>query len=271
MKINRNIPRYLTIAFWCCIIASTLVLVVAAVKSKSEQICAGFEINIKEPVSGQWFVEKNDIFRLLTIEGTEQIKGKQLHKFDLKKMEERLKKDIWIKDAQLFFDNRSVLLVKISQRVPVARIFTVGGNSFYIDSAAKKLPLSRKISARLPVFTGFPVEKVRLQRDSILLLQVKELSSFILGDPFWMAQVAQVDITSNREYEIIPTIGNHIIQFGNGNDIEKKFRKLMLFYQQVIVKTGFEKYKVINIQYIDQVIGVKKEEGNVQKPNYSNN
>jgi cell division protein FtsQ len=55
---------------------------------------------------------------------------------------------------QLFFDNNEVLQVVIDEREPIARIFTVAGNSYYIDSSLERLPLSDKMSARLPVFTN---------------------------------------------------------------------------------------------------------------------
>ena len=59
----------------------------------------------------------------------------------------------------MWFDNRNVLHVEVYEREPIARIFTTAGNSFYIDSTERKLPLSDKMSARVPVFTGFPDKK----------------------------------------------------------------------------------------------------------------
>ncbi|MBK6829167.1 MAG: hypothetical protein IPG86_20990 [Chitinophagaceae bacterium] len=63
----------------------------------------------------------------------------------------------------------------VEEREPVARIFTSGGNTFYIDSSNTMLPLSEKFSARLPVFTGFPSEaKVLSKADSNLLNDIKK-------------------------------------------------------------------------------------------------
>jgi cell division protein FtsQ len=138
-------------------------------------------------------------------------------------------------------------------------MFTINGQSFYIDITGARLPLSDKQSARLPVFTGFPSDKTKLKKaDSILLQQAKDLADYILKDPFWMAQVAQIDITGARNFEIVPTVGNHIIEFGDGTDPEKKFARLMLFYKQVLSKVGMNRYEKINIQYNKQVIGIKK-------------
>ncbi len=72
-------------------------------------------------------------------------------------------------------------------------------------------------------------KKLRTASDRKLVKQIKELSLYLLKDPFWMAQVSQIDITPAREFEMVPTIGNHLIEFGDGNDYEKKFRRLYVF------------------------------------------
>ena len=53
-------------------------------------------------------------------------------------------------------------------------------------------------------------------------------------------------------------VGNHIIEFGDGTDFDKKFARLLQFYQLVLSKTGMDKYERVNVQYEKQVIGVKK-------------
>jgi cell division protein FtsQ len=171
-------------------------------------------------------------------------------------MEALLEGNVWVKDAELYFDNREVLHVSVLEKEPIARIFTVTGRSYYIDEQEKRLPLSSRMTARVPVFTGFP-EKVLGKKDSALLHQVKNTAVFILHHPFWMAQVAQVNLTAERHFEMIPVVGNHTVMLGNGEEMDRKFRRLFIFYKNVLSKTGFEKYKAINVQYAGQVIGVK--------------
>ena len=174
-------------------------------------------------------------------------------------MEAALEKNVWIRDAQLFFDNNEILRVNVTEREPVARVFTADGNSWYIDSAGVQLPISARLTAKLPVFTGYPSAKIRPQGiDSALTGQVRMLSAFIRKDPFWMAQIAQIDITPTRTFEMVPVIGNHLIEFGDGNDYEQKFHRLFVFYKEVLSRTGFDKYSRVDVQYAGQVIGTKK-------------
>ena len=193
---------------------------------------------------------------MLTTQGG--LQGRAIKSFDLRKMENQLKSNVWVKDAELYFDNSRILQVRVEERMPLVRLFTVNGNSFYIDSSGEKLPLSDKFSARLPVFTSFPSEKDKLNSaDSVLMRDIIKISEFVTHDDFWMAQVSQVDILPDRSFEIIPMVGNHIIQFGDGTDYEKKFKRLLLFYQQVLSKTGMDVYQKLNVRYARQVIGVK--------------
>jgi cell division protein FtsQ len=122
-----------------------------------------------------------------------------------------------------------------------------------------QLPWSGRSVIRLPVFTNFPAEKTRLYgSDSVLLQQVKTLGWYILKDTFWMAAIEQVNITADRRFQMVPVIGNHIVEFGDGNDYEQKFRRLLVFYREVSGKTGFDKYSIVDVQYAGQVIGTRK-------------
>jgi cell division protein FtsQ len=241
-----------------------VVLLIAAVNSRNQQICKGYDIDINGNAEGHWFIDKNDIVNVLTNNKTVSIKNKKVESFDLNRLEAKLEKEVWIKDAELYFDNKGILKVNVEEREPIARIFNSQGQSFYIDSTGHRLPLSDKMSARLPVFTSFPgdAKKIRSKADKKLIKQIKDLSLFLLKDPFWMAQVAQIDITPAREFEIVPTVGNHLVEFGDGENYEKKFKRLFVFYKQVLAKTGMEKYERIKVQYDKQVIGVKKENNN---------
>lgn len=257
MSIRKHIRKTLFISFWCLAAAGILVLLIAAVQSRKQKNCAGFDIDIKG-ATDELFIDTKDIEDLLTNKGKFSIKGRELQQFDLRKMEANLKNNVWISEAELFFDNDQVLQIRVKERQPIARIFTVGGNSFYIDSAAIRLPLSDKLAARLPVFTGFPSEAVKLNSaDSLLMRQISAMSGYILRDSFCMALIAQVDIRETRDMEIIPTIGKQVIEWGDASDYEKKFRRLKLFYTKVLSQTGLDYYERVKVQYANQVVGVK--------------
>ena len=257
---RRKIYRVLAVAAWCLVGIGVCILLGAAVKDRSTDSCTGYEIDINGSANGIWFIDKKDIVTILSSNGAEKIKGRRLGSFDLNALEAKIERNVWIADAQLFFDNTGVMQVRVKEREPVARVFSENGTSFYIDTAAKVLPLSDKMVARLPVFTGFPATGTRIQKkDMALARDVIALSGFITRHPFWMAQVAQLDIRNRKEFDLLPVVGNHVIELGEAAGYEKKFNRLLNFYTQVLSKTGMDKYTVIRLQFRDQVVAVKKE------------
>ncbi|HWK02840.1 MAG TPA: hypothetical protein VNS58_04385 [Puia sp.] len=253
-----SIRKIFVVMFWCIAGAGVLVLLVAAIKYRNNKTCKGYKIEISGP-SGALFIGKKEINDLLASAGAGQWKDRPTQSFDLRRMESVLEKNVWIRDAQLFFDNNGVLEVKVIEREPAARIFTESGNSFYIDSSGVQLPLSDKLPVKLPVFTDYPAPGIRLHgKDSLLTVQIRQLSAFIRNDSFWMAQIAQIAITSDRGFELVPMIGNHLIEFGDGEDYQQKFHRLFIFYKEVLSRTGFDKYSRIDVAYAGQVVGTKK-------------
>ena len=260
-KKRYSIKKILFATLWLVVGIGTTVLLVAGVKKRDAAKCKEVVIKISgiENIDGPKFVDEEDILNTIEKISVGNPKGKTIGSFNLKEIEEELEKSKWVKNAELFFDNNNVLKVNLQEREPVARIFTTGNTSFYIDTALMMLPLSDKFSAKLPVFTGFPSDKIVLSvADSSLLNEVKVISIAIQKNPFRMAMIDQVDITPQRSFEMIPKIGNQIIMFGNAIDAAEKFDKLELFYKDVMVKTGWNKYSVIDVQYKNQIVAKRK-------------
>lgn len=254
---NKNKIKNILVAMgWILAGTAGIVLLVAAVHTKDIKKCKGIEINISG-VGNNFFIDKNDVLSIIKRFAGGWPEGKAIENFDLLGIEKALLKDVWIKRANLFFDNNEVLRASIEEREPVARVFVQGGSSFYIDSMVMMLPLSEKFSARLPVFTGFPTDaRVLSKADSSLLKGIKTISVQIQNDSFLMAMIDQVDITPQRSFEMIPKIGNQIILFGDASDAAEKFRKLKLLYKNVIVKYGWSRYSSINLEYNNQVVAI---------------
>jgi cell division protein FtsQ len=262
-KTRYSIKKITFAILWLVVGVSTAVLLAAAIRKKDSSHCKKIDIKItgieNSLFGDEKFVDEKDILNTIKNVCNANPIGKSIGSFDLRKIEIELEKSKWVKNAELFFDNNDVLKVKVQEREPVARVFTTGATSFYIDTALNMLPLSDKFSARLPVFTGFPSDKIVLSpADSNLLRGIKIISSAIQKNSFLMAMIEQVDITPQYNFEMIPKIGNQVIVFGNATDVEEKFSKLQLFYKQVMVKSGWGRYSEINVQFKNQLVAKRK-------------
>lgn len=262
MSAKRTIRKILFAALWLAIGGGMLTLLIAAMGKQKKELCSNYEISIRATSSDNFFLDESEILQLLKSTAHGNIKGQPKSAFNLQRMEQLLEDNVWIKDAQLYFDNQAVLHVAVEEREPVARLFTATGRSFYIDETGRSLPLSDNMIAKVPVFTGFP--ETLTKADSTVLTAIDTIAQYINSHPFWAAQVAQVDMVADCgpccwEFELVPVIGRHLIKLGNGEQIPQKFQRLLAFYQQVLSRTGFDRYKTIDARFAGQVIGSKSE------------
>lgn len=243
---------------WLLVISGIATLLVAANNKREDHVCKDILIGIKGN-EGKFYVEKEDVLNLIekTVGGS--LLHRNIRSINLNKLESELKTNAWIRHAELYFDSKDALHVFVEEREPIARVFTNAGNSFYMDSSGARMPLLDKMSIRVPVITGFTSARKFNAADSALLKQTKQVVQFIYSNDFWNAQIGQIDITAEREFELIPVIGDHIIRLGDGENIEEKLNRLYVFYKQVMSKVGFNKYAALDVEFKGQVVAIRKE------------
>ena len=242
---------------WSIAGVALIVLFTYAWQDKSQKKCTGVQIELVGDNTAMLFMDEMEIKALLAEQGVKQ--GVPMIGLNLVKIEQSLSNIKWIKNAEIFIDNKQEVQVRIEQRIPVARIFTASGGSFFIDSTAKQLPLKQLTVMRLPVITGFPTGQEQLSKpDSALLSHVLKLVMLIRKDSFFSAQVAQVNIASNGDLEIIPSLGDHLVLLGSIENIEDKLNRLYTFYKKVWIQSGINAYQVLDCRFDHQIIALKK-------------
>jgi cell division protein FtsQ len=250
--------KLLLTVVWVSVGTIAIVLLVAAAQNQNGKVCKDVVVTIKG-VDGVDYVSKKQILQTISGGKPELMKGQLIKTFDLQQLEDLLETNLWIRNAELFFDNNDVLRADITEREPVARVFMTNGQSFYIDDMGEQLPITNDQIARVPVFTSFPNETTAAKtKDSLLQQQVKEVGRFILKSDFWMAQVDQVNI-NNYEFELIPKLGKHTILLGNSEMLPQKFNRLLLFYKNIMSKTGWNYYSALDVRYNKQLVAVRRD------------
>lgn len=242
--------------FWILSGIGMVVLLGAAMQRKQALTCKDIRVSIAG-AEEHMFIDEQDVLKLIKEQGV--FEGRVMGKVALRSIEEALEQNPWIKNAELFFDNQRVLEVSIEERQPIARVFTAQGNSFYLDSVGIRLPLSDKLSARVPMFTGFPSDLEKLSKpDSLLLQGILSIGNYIMVDSFWRAQTAQIDINKEGQFELIPVVGNHRVVLGSAEELDAKLNRLYTFYRQAWLQNGIHRYEKLDVQYKGQVVAVKR-------------
>jgi cell division protein FtsQ len=255
---KKIVKRIIITSVWGLIAAGGIVLLIAATRQQSAKVCNDVVVNVKS-VDGVQYISEKKILSTISGGAPGQLKGQLIKTFDLQQLEQLLERNLWIRNAELFFDNKDVLHVEIQERKPVARVFSLSGETFYVDDMGGQLPTTNDQIARVPVFTSFPaITKPVTGKDSILLQQVKDVGTYLMKNSFWMAQVEQVNI-SNYEMELIPKLGKHIILFGDGTEVEAKFKRILLFYKEIMNKTGWNYYSSLDVRYEKQLVAIRRD------------
>lgn len=242
---------------WSIAAAALVFLFVIAWKAKAAKKITEVQVELVGESTTAIFMDENEIAQILKDQGI--AKGAIVEGINLTAIENDLEKIRWIKNAELFINNQQLLEVKIQQRIPVARVFTVAGTSFYIDEEGWRLPLKQLTVLRLPVFTGFPSDQEKLSApDSLLLKDIRFFSNTIKTDSFFTAQIAQVNIEPNGDFYLIPSLGDHMVLIGTIENLEDKLNRLYTFYKKVWVQSGINAYQVLDCRFDGQIVALKK-------------
>lgn len=217
-------------------------------------------VNVSIP-GGQYFIDKQEVDHIIEVT-SHSLVGRPIENINIQELEDKLKANPFIEFAKVYTEMDGVLRVEVSQRQPILRIMNHYDMDFYVDQNGLKIPLSSNFTARVLVANGFIEELFTNRVDSLHTRLAKDLfktADYIRKDSLWDAQIAQMYVNSEREIELIPRVGNQRILIGNADSLNVKLNNLQAFYKQVLPKVGWDTYKVINVKYTNQVIGIKNE------------
>jgi cell division protein FtsQ len=254
---KKPIWRIILISFiWLISLGGVVVLMSFIEIKKAEMVCKDVKIYIP---GSQYFIDKKEVEQILQLSSFSLV-GRKIDNINLHDLENRLKANPFVEYAKVYADMDGVIMMEIEQRQPIMRIMNQFEQDFYIDKNGLKLPMSANFTARVLAANGFIEEPFGGKVDTLHTALAKDLfktMAYITGDSLWNAQISQVYVNPAHEIELIPRVGNQRILLGNADSIERKFHNLLAFYKQALPQVGWDAYKLINIKYANQVIGVK--------------
>lgn len=202
------------------------------------------------------FLDEGDIIDLMQL-SKENLAGTSIDAINLKAIEKKIKRQPFIKNANLYSDLKGNLVVRAELRRPIARIVRNDGPDGYIAEDGTIMPVSEKFTSRVILVSGPFVPKMLEQNNMNAKeesRQILDLINAIRDDEFWNAQIAQLDIDNKSRVTLYPQVGDERIEFGKPDNLEIKFRKLMIFYKEILPRTGWNKYNRVNLEYEGQIV-----------------
>ncbi len=254
---------------WLTLITYLVIGLWFVTKRNRELVCSDIKVKVVDS-SENAFITSKDIKRIVDVKGKSPI-GKPLKSINTFELENRLSTMMSVRDVQIYKTADGILSIKVKQRRPLVRIFNAKNQSYYIDEQGLVMPLSGKFAAHVLVVNGaikehFPFKAnedvtqwdTTFNKREPLLRKIYNFAQFVSGNDFWNAQIAQVYVDSSNDVELIPRVGSQVILLGSLDDFEKKLEKLKMFYEKALPAEGWNKYKMINLKYSNQIICTKR-------------
>lgn len=252
MKFKFNIKRELKIIGALAVAAG----IIAFTEGRQRNIVVG-DVRVKiENMQENHFLDEQDIVSIMEFDKV-AMKGASFSEVNMREVERKIRKQPFVKDAQLYSDLKGNITVRASLRRPVARIVRNDGPDGYIAEDGTIMPVSDKFTSRVVLVSGSYVPALLNQKSLTETEDGQKLMDVILkirDDDFWSAQIAQVDINKKMKITLLPQVGNERIEFGMPDRLEQKFDKLMLFYKEILPRMGWNKYTRVNLEYSGQIV-----------------
>ncbi|ASU35899.1 cell division protein FtsQ/DivIB [Mucilaginibacter xinganensis] len=248
--------RLLISLAWIISFGGLIVLMSFIERKKGEVLCKDVKIYIP---GNQYFIDREEVDNILQVNSNALI-GRRMELININLLEKKLKANPFIEFAKVYTDMDGIINVEISQRQPILRLMNRFDQDFYVDQHGLKIPLSANFTARVIVANGYIDELFANHVDSLHTAMARQLfktADYIRRDSLWDAQIAQIYVNKDHEIELIPRVGNNRILLGDADSLDNKFHNLRVFYKKALPLVGWDAYKVINIKYANQVVGVK--------------
>lgn len=231
-----------------------LIIIGFVEKRHENRVCRSIIVHLNNQLEN-YFIADADIRALVTENGVSQIIGVPFKQLHLKSLENRVEEHKYVQQAEVYKDLTGNLIVRAEQSMPVARIIQEEAPEAYISATGEILPVSDRYTARVMLISGAKTEELIEQSlETDYGRKIFEMVNFIDNHNFWKAQVAQINIMDDGELKIYPQVGKQYIEFGDPDKIQEKFKKLRIFYKEILPRKGWNNYERVNIKYNNQIV-----------------
>jgi cell division protein FtsQ len=226
----------------------------------SEAVCEGVVITIADS-SKHSFISDDDIMNVLRATGI-RVTGEKITEIPLTRLEEKVKEFKELKVAEVYMSEDRKLHVYANQREPVLRVVASYGGDFFIDNEGVIMRRHNLYTPNLHILEAdmvfIPDQMTGMNiydsEKTINLAKAFELINYIRGNSFWNQMIDQLIMTRDGSVTLVPHVGNHIVRLGQADNYEEKLNNLLVFYREAMPQAGWDRYRVVNIEYKGQVV-----------------
>ena len=258
--------KIIQISFFTLTALALLTLTGFIVMHNKDANVTDIEVNIYRSTD-VGFLDKTEIMSAIingdSLTGSQKLK---INEINTDIIEDTLAVNPYIDRADSYLTIDGKILINIKEKEPIIRIYDKGGKGFYIDNKGDIFPISKQYAPRVLITNGYINETVTDFTSNItdsiynksIFREVFFLTQLINNNELLKAQINQIYVNSKGEYDLIPELGDHIVQFGTINNASTKLRNLEAYYHKYLKTSNWDSYSIINLTYKDQIVCTKK-------------
>jgi cell division protein FtsQ len=233
-----------------------IAILIKARLQAGESVCNEIQVNVKNADKFQ-FIAENEIIDFINNNGKDVVINQRLKDVSKSEIEARIEQSEYIEKADVFTNFEGKMRVDVTQKNPIYRVFNNNGVSYYVSNKGESIPISSKFTPRLIVATG-NLSKQLTSKNLKIREDLLELVAFINESSFWEAMIGQIEVANNGDFLLYSKIDEHVVNIGNTDNLEDKFKYLQIFYKEAIKNVDWKQYEEINLKFKGQIICKKK-------------
>lgn len=242
--------KRLVVIFGCILLLIYVVVVCAWANFKADtQLCAGLEgdmVRVDDP-AGVGFVKSEELTEeLRPVLG--DLTRRRLSEINLDSLRAYLLGLDKIESAEVMRLNNNRLRISVVPLVPVARVWTPGGRSYYVNREGKSIKATSRYHLDVPQIAG------RVADAPALL----PLLDYLNEKPDAGRFITMIQPADTANIILVPGLRGHVINLGDATNIADKFARLRRFYSEVLPAKGWEFYDTISLKWDGQIVATRR-------------
>ena len=244
---KKDLIRYIFLITGVVVVLGYLIFALASFSVDESDIkCKNLIIDIHGKVE---MIKESELNDMLSDHGLHPI-GVSANKLRTERIERFLEENPLIRRAVCYRMPTGCVHVKVTLREPKFLVMT--NENYYVDHEKEILPVPLHAVAYVPVVTG------RVTR-SMATGSIFDFIDYVEKNSFWNAQISQIHVRDDLKIELIPRVGSAVILLGKLEQYEEKLDRVYRLYSQGFKVIGWNRYKQLDLQYDNQIVGIKKE------------
>jgi len=257
------------ITLWIAIAAGVVVMMSFANETHEVKQCRGITCLI-DYQGRQPLMSGNDLIAEIN-KKYGKLQSKTIGEIDIPGISKLVKKNPYLENTDVLVTVEGDILIRGDQCIPLIRYYSSAGYPHYIDKNGRIMPVNPAYPYKIliasgqiesPMSDGKNIFSVS-DSNQLLKLKLKNLydihliAGIITNDNTLKALIEQVYVTSSGKIQLVTKAGSHIVYMGDTTDAAEKLENLKLFYKYGLVKTGWNKYQKVNLEYKNQIVCTK--------------